>query len=242
MQNRKRNSTINVETEVQAVGSVDSGVFHPSGSCFTAVLETTWSRLREIIPGLPQVIMLVLSAREHRRRGHFVGDAWLKRRQRDLLHEVAVHPGMFGSPADLLNTILHEAAHAILWDNRKEGDRHCGGVSLHGYYHRREFRKMAEQLGLKVHFLNRRYGHCVTTWPAAGVPAQYESVLHTLEQFTVVASESLPQVVVPEPPKKQSPWLVAGCACSPQRLLRCPRGEMQRGGIECRVCGELFLA
>ncbi len=234
-----RPSTMDVEPSAQLV---DAAVSHPSGSCFTAVLETAWSQLREIIPGLPQVVMLVLSAREFRRRGHFVGDAWLKRRQQDLLHEVAVHPGMFGSPDDLLNTILHEAAHAILWETRKDGDQHYGGVSLKGYYHRMEFRRAAEQLGLAVHFLNRRYGHCVTTWPAAGVPAQYEGVLHILSKFSVVTSKSLPRIVAPEPPRKQALWVVAGCACIPQRILRCPPGELKRGGIVCRVCSELFLA
>ena len=239
MQTSHRVSTMDVDPSIQLV---DSAVFHPSGSCFTAVLETTWSQLREIVPGLPQVVMLVLSAREYGRRGHFVGDAWLKRHKQDLLHEVAVHPGMFVSPDDLLNTILHEAAHAILWDNRKEGDRHRGGVSLKGYYHRKEFRRMAEQLGLKVHFLNRRYGHCVTTWPAAGVPEQYQRLLHILGNFSVLTSKRLPRIFAPEPPKKQTRWVVAGCACGPPRILHCYPHEMQRGGIVCRLCGEHFRA
>ncbi len=141
------------------------------GSRLTALLETAWKQLREIIPGLPAVVFLVLSAREYR-RGHFAMEAWRKRWEQDLLHEVAIHLGMFESPEDLLITILHEAAHALLWENRKAGDKHCCGVSVTGYYHRKEFRDAAVLLGLDVHFRNRRYGFSVTTWPASGVPIQ----------------------------------------------------------------------
>jgi hypothetical protein len=103
------------------------------------------------------------------RRGHFTMEAWRKGHEQQLLHEVAVHPGMFESSDKLLITILREAAHAILWEIRKDGDNHCCGVPLAGYYHRTEFRSSARRLGLGVHFLNRRYGFCVTTWPDVGV-------------------------------------------------------------------------
>jgi hypothetical protein len=210
-------------------------------SRLTAVLEKAWSLLRGILPGLPAVVLLMLSAREYRRRGHFAQDAWRKRQEQDLLHEVAVHPGMFESPEDLLVTILHEAAHALLWEERKPGDRHCCGVSLRGYYHRTEFRDAAVQLGLNVHFLNRRYGFAVTTWPASGVPIRYRGVLEILSQFAVVTSRRLPPHVVPVASKKQIRWVVLGCACVPQRLLRCPRAELLRGTVICGLCGERFL-
>ena len=210
-------------------------------SRFMAVLEAAWSELRRIEPDVPPVVLLVLSAREYSRRGHFTMEAWRKRHEHQLLHEVAVHPGMFESPADLLITILHEAAHAILWERRKDGDQHCCGVSLTGYYHRKEFRSAARRLGLEVHFLNRRYGFCVTTWPTDGVPEKYTSVLETLRQFTVVASRRLPPHVAPVAPKKQVPWVVIECGCIPKRLLRCSPAELLRGTVSCGVCGERFL-
>jgi len=214
---------------------------HKHGSRLTALLETAWKQLREMIPGLPAVVFVVLSAREYRRRGHFARDAWRTKRKVDLLHEVAVHPGMFECPEDLLVTMLHEAAHAVLWEGRKDGNKHCCGVSLAGYYHRKEFRDAAMQLGLDVHFLNRRYGFSVITWSATGVPPRYQGVLETLSQFAVVASQRLPTRVVPVAVKKQVPWVVVGCACVPQRLIRCPPAELQRGAVICGVCSERFL-
>jgi hypothetical protein len=209
-------------------------------SRFLAVLESAWSELRAIIPNLPTVVMLVLSARAYSLRGHFARDAWRKRLDEQLLHEVAVHPGMFESPDDLLITILHEAAHAILWEGRGPRDKHCCGVSLTGYYHRKEFRATATGLGLEVHFLNRRYGHCVTTWPVSGVPEKYRSVLGTLSQFAVVTSRRLPPHVAPAVVKKQVPWISLRCACSPARFLRCHPRELNLGKVICGVCDEQF--
>ena len=205
------------------------------------MLETAWRQLRELIPGLPAVLLLVLSAREYQRRGHFAREAWRSRHEQDLLHEVAVHPGMFECPEDLLVKMLHEAAHALLWEGRKLDDQHFCGVSRTGYYHRKEFCAAAVRLGLEVCFLNRRYGFSFTTWPAAGVPRQYREVLGTLGEFAVVAAQHLPARGMPPAVKKQVPWVVLGCACVPQRLLRCPSDEFDRGAIFCGVCGHRFV-
>jgi hypothetical protein len=113
-------------------------------------------------------------------------------------------------------------------------------VSLRGYYHRAEFRHAATQLGLQVHFLNRRYGFCVTTWPASGVPEKYRGVLETLSQFAVVASNQLPRHAAPPPAKKQVPWVVLRCACAPVRITRAQPEELHRGEIVCAACGERF--
>jgi hypothetical protein len=230
------------QSSTPAVESARVPDSHPDphqSSRLAKVLGAAWGQLRELIPGLPAVVLLILSAREYRRRGHFAREAWQKRLGEDLLHEVAVHPGMFECPEDLLVTILHEAAHALLWEKRKHGEKHCCGVSLTGYYHRKEFRDAAVALGLDVHFLNRRYGFCVTTWPAAGIPARYRSVLATLGQFAVVASRRLPPRVVPPVAKKQVPWVEVHCACA--RLLRCAPCELRRGAVVCGVCGREFL-
>jgi hypothetical protein len=138
----------------------------------SAALEEAWAELRRIQPDIPPVIILALFGRECRRRGLFCMDAWRKRSDRQMLHEVAVHPGMFDSPRDLLVTLVHEAAHAILWEKRHDDDKHCCGVSLSRYYHRVEFRSAAERLGLEVGFLNRRYGFSLTDWPSCGVPVK----------------------------------------------------------------------
>lgn len=201
-----------------------------------------WTDLRRVIPGLPPVVAVVLPAREYSRRGHFSIDAWrLKNNQEEALHEVAVHPGMFETPEDLLITVLHEAAHAILWEDRKPEDRHVGGVSLSGYYHRTEFRDAARSLGLEVHFLNRRYGFSVTTWPATGIPEKYRHILGTLGRFGIVGSRRLPPRVVPAPPRKLSRWVTLRCECDPARAIHVTPCDLRRGSIACGICGTDFV-
>lgn len=101
--------------------SIDGKDLQQHISRLMAVLETAWQELRRIVPGLPSVVLVVLSAREYSRREHFAMESWRKRHQENLLHELAVHPGMFEYPHGLLITLLHEAAHALLWECRKVG-------------------------------------------------------------------------------------------------------------------------
>jgi len=209
----------------------------------SAVLDEAWTELRKIQADIPPAVILVLSAREHRRRGHFSMEAWQRRSDREMLHEVAVHPGMFESPEDLLVTMVHEAAHAILWEQRRDSDRHCCGVSIRGYYHRLEFRSAAEKLGLEVGFLNRRYGFTLTDWPASGAPVQYHHVLEILGSLQVIASHQLPARHRPPARAKVSPrWETLGCECYPIRKLRAPQNELQRGSIVCGICNMPFLS
>lgn len=233
-------STTDVETSFRSQIVPETVTY--SGD-MSGVLDQAWYELRSARPEIPPVIMLVLSARECRRRGHFCMDAWRQRSEEHTLHEVAVHPGMFESPKDLLVTMVHEAAHSILWERRQEGDKHCCGVSLSGYYHRVEFRLVAEGLGLDVGFLNRRYGFTLTDWPVSGVPSAYQTVLEILGRLQVVATKRLPsRPGLAGRGKALGGGLVLGCRCRPIRKLRVPRGELQRGSIVCGECEMPFVA
>src|SRR5262245_24511752 len=122
-------------------------------------LEKAWLQLRRLHPRIPAVVILVLSAGDRgRKRGHFRGSSWQYSRERQA-HEVAVNPALFASPEDLLATLLHEAAHAVL---HKEG----GGVSGR-YYHLQAFRDASRKFGLECAFHNTRYGWTRTYWPDA---------------------------------------------------------------------------
>src|ERR1035438_5230978 len=85
--------------------------------------------------------------------------------------------------------MVHETAHAIPCEKRKDRDRPYCRVSLSGYYHRVECRTAARLLGPEVHFRNRRYGFAQTTWPTSGVPPKYCGAIELLGQFTIMASK-----------------------------------------------------
>lgn len=76
------------------------------GSHIVRILESAWRELRRVVPDIPAVVLPVLAPRVYSRRGHFRIDAWRDKTNAGLLHEVAVHPGMFSAPEDLLATLL----------------------------------------------------------------------------------------------------------------------------------------
>lgn len=213
-------------------------------SQMTRTLEKTWCELQRVVPDIPAVVLLVLSARDYSRRDHFSPKAWRDPTNGELLHEVAVHPGMLGSPQDLLATLLHEAAHAILWEKRSETSKHCCGVSWSGYYHRVEFRSAAQRLGLKVNFRNRRYGFCLTTWPEQRVPEEYSGATNILKQLQLIAARQLPSLrTKPEAIKcstQRGHSRRAACCCAPPRSLRISCNQFLLGPIYCGACGQVF--
>lgn len=104
--------------------------------------------LREGEPCLPPVVIVV--RRERSKRGHFSGCVWRANRGEGG-HEVAINPALFDAPENLLGTMLHEAAHALLFEWGLHGG--CGGD---GYYHREEFQRVCQKLELACRFNNRR--------------------------------------------------------------------------------------
>jgi hypothetical protein len=108
--------------------------------------------------------------------GHFSSCVWRTSNARSG-HEVALNPALFDHPEDLLATLLHEAAHALLFEWGLKG-----GCGPDGFYHRKEFRNVCNKLGLECVFTNRRYGYSRTRWPKEGVSKQYGGVLELLRR------------------------------------------------------------
>src|SRR5688572_26794436 len=98
------------------------------GSVSTTTLEQAWTKLRRLIPGLPAAVILPIDARGRRQRlGQFAPETWRARGPRQA-HEIAISPRLFGSPEDLLATMIHEAVHALLYEGDPASD-YPGGVS-----------------------------------------------------------------------------------------------------------------
>jgi hypothetical protein len=157
---------------------MDRATINGRGSRAVATLEEAWNELRAIVKGLPSVVFVSLDASNRRkRRGHFAGSSWRHRKSRRA-HEIGISPALFASAEEVLATMLHEAAHALLF--RRMGIAGCG---KDGYYHLKEFRDCCrDELGLKCEFRNARYGYADTGWSKSGVPEQYKPVLRTLKR------------------------------------------------------------
>ena len=131
----------------------------------TQGLEQTWELLRTLIPKLPPAVVVVLNTSSRRRKlGDFTPSVWRYRHEKNV-HEIGISPDLFHTPEEVLCTLLHEAAHAVLFARDRHSPQHIAGCGPDGYYHRKEFRDTCRDLGLECLFKNRRYGWCLTQWP-----------------------------------------------------------------------------
>ncbi len=201
----------------------------------TDVLEETWTCLRKIDGRIPPAVLILLSASERGRLGHFLASSW-RRPTKDLkAHDIALTPTLFStkgkaSHAEVLSTLVHEAAHAILYESI--GD---GGVTR-GYYHRKEFRDTAIELGLDCSFHNTRYGWTITSWPSEGVPDQYRPAMTILKSLPLGAATSLKSGKARKRSTPKSGLLKLVCSCNPPRNLRACKSVTADGGITCSFC------
>ncbi len=205
---------------------------HDRGSSASKHLEEAWAVLRNLIPGLPCAVIVLLDIRGRARRfGHFAYSTW-QGRGGDHAHEIAISPLLFDNPAELLGTLLHEAAHAV---NFAAGIRDFSGR----YYHLKQFRDKAVQLGLVCNFHNTRYGWCLTSWPAGQAPPpRYSRALDILRE--------IPKGVGSQPPCKGKGRILPPSghmrlACHCPRTIHVSRNVASQGGINCTKCGHDFL-
>ena len=201
---------------------------HDRGSTATKCLEEAWAQLRLLIPRLPNaVIVLIDAATRQHRRGHFAQSTW-KSRGRSNSHEIGISPVLFEHPAELLATMLHEAAHALNHENRI---RDCSDR----YYHRKEFRDTCLSLGLACWFTNTRYGFASTSWPETGaIPACYSSILDHLTMGMPRGAGLRQLAKARGKPLPKSGHVRLMCRC--RRVIYAGRTVADQGAISCSIC------
>ena len=205
------------------------------GSIAVKALESAWRQLRTVESSIPDaVIVLIDGSKRNRKHGHFLVSSW-KARGRRWIHEVAISPNLFDDPTGLLATMLHEAAHACLWE---EGKR--GGMGSSGYYHTKVFRDRCTEFGLKCEFYNTRYGWTLTSWPSKVLPIQYRDIRDNLKKTLPFGSGVGRRAPVSGKPLPKSGRSKLECKCSKPRRIFVPNSEIELGGIICSLCEEVF--
>src|SRR5262245_40943873 len=117
-----------------------------SASAMVAALEAGWAAIREHNPQVPAAVVVLAPAGPAKpadglRLGHFASLRWQHGSAR--MPEVLVSGGGLNrTPAEVLTTLLHEAAHALA-DVRGIQD-----TSRQGRWHNHHFAKLAGELGL----------------------------------------------------------------------------------------------
>ena len=205
-------------------------------------LADVWTAIRDRHPDVPGVVLLPAPAGGRANvLGHFAPLRWSPKTQDDgqLLHEVVVVAEHLNRPtAEIVETLIHEAAHAL---NFSRGIKDCST----NQYHNRRFRDAAHELGLDVAQV-RHYGFAFTSLRPETAEA-YVDEIDALEHVLVhrLGLRRLPPTppgtkTPPDDKKPRSRSRKATCACDPAFIIRVSRKTMKNTTIRCESCGEPF--
>lgn len=159
----------------------------------TQALAAVWTEIRRFHPDVPGVVLLPAPAAGRRVLGHFAALRWSATRHPGggYLHEVVVSAEYLNrDPVDVIETLIHEAAHAL---NFARGIKDCSK----NQYHNKRFKAAAEELGLVVDQMPH-YGWAHTTMTEATV-LRYAEVTDSLARV-LVHRRSAFALAIPPPP------------------------------------------
>lgn len=220
-------------------------------SALVGALEVTWEAIRKAHPDVPPAIIVIASGHMGRGRqklGHFAPDRWrdgkaaakkkgnAAQQRAGAVHEVLVSgEGLARGAADVLDTLLHEAAHGIA---RVRG---VADTSRSGRYHNRRFRALAEEMGLHVE------GHPSHGWALTSLtPETAKRWAKAIKALDKAIAKSF-RVGEPEGQQKApgSRMLKAACGCAlgdkcEPRIIRVARAVFDVAPITCGECGCAF--
>lgn len=215
-----------------------------TGVALMAALARMWTKIRSFHPGVPGVVLLAAPSPHGHFDvlGHFSALRWRVRRDGGRLHEVVVVAEHLNrSPEDVLETLLHEAAHAI---NFEQGVHDCSASQ----YHNTHFREAAEGLGLGVQRVPH-YGYALTTLPR-DTALPYAAEIASLD--AVLVHRARRQILLPLTPPAggdasgddgsgaggANRMRKAVCGCG--HIIRVSRKTIASTTIRCDTCNEPF--
>jgi hypothetical protein len=221
-------STALLASPEPAVERVTSAAVAPRiGSPIVAALEDAWSAIQAKTPEVPDVVLIIGSGRDGRRKGlklgHFARDSWQNGEGR--LPEVMIGgEGMKGGAKGVLTTLIHEAAHGLAVI------RGIKDTSRQGRYHNKRFKELAEELGLEIAH-DPRIGWSPSSMPDATAEA-YAATLAALDEALKLYRPDRPEVAA----TKSTPAAECGCG----RKIRVAPSVLEQAPITCAGCGDEF--
>jgi hypothetical protein len=214
-------------------------------------LENAWRAIQELNPEVPDVVVTFGAGAVSRglKLGHFAASVWSH--EGNDVHELFVGgEGLQRGAQALMGTLLHEAGHALA------EARGVKDTSRQGRYHNKNFKAIAEEMGIAVQH-DAQLGWSTTTVPDS-TAAKYAGAILDLDAsitayrkgfeflFTGDPTTAGPRsgggtVKVPTVPggrTNSNNGVVAVCGCG--RKIRISQSVLDLGGITCNVCGEEF--
>lgn len=187
-------------------------------------VNDAFASVRRTHPEVPAVAVVLGAGGKRGKQlnlGHFIPNNWAGK---DGKHELAVNgEALANGPEDVLDTLLHEAAHALAQQ------RGIKDTSRQGRFHNKKFKALAEELGLVVEH-SKSIGWSLTKLGDA------TQVLYKPE--IAVLRKALKAYRLPDPERetiKKTIRLECGC-----RGITVPIAFHEAGDILCDLCHELF--
>jgi hypothetical protein len=206
----------------------------PGTARLVAALEDAWRAIAARHPDLPAAALIVGQGSGRRGGGlvlgHFAAERWQHTSSDDsaYVHEVLIGgEGLQRGAADVLATLLHEAAHAIA------NVRQIKDTSRQGRYHNTRYKQRAEELGLTVK-RHQQIGWSLTTLPHATAKT-YAATIRQLEQAITLHRRS---ELAGAGAAGGTNLSLAVCRC-PRRIRVAP-GTLAAGPIVCAICSQPF--
>lgn len=200
-----------------------------------AAIESAWAAIQATHEDVPEVVVTIGSgsignAGKGLTLGHFAADRWV--RGDDAVHELFVGgEGLARGGADVMGTLLHEAAHAAAQA------RGIKDTSRQGRYHNQKFKTIAESFGLTIEH-DSKIGWSVTTLPQASA-ARYADAIAALDA-AITAHRRAELNVTGGGRKSNNNGAAAVCGCG--RKIRASLAVLDAGPIICGLCGGTFEA
>jgi hypothetical protein len=204
-----------------------------SASAMVAALEAGWAAIRAHHSEVPAAVVVLAPAGPTKpadglRLGHFASLRWQHGDAR--MPEVLVSgEGLNRSPAEVLTTLLHEAAHALA------EVRGVKDTSRQGRWHNQRFATIAGELGLTAS-KDEKLGWSPCQL-APGTQARYAVVLDQLGE--AMQAYRRPDTNDAKRRLKSHNGLVLTCDCP--RKLRASVSTVEDGPITCGTCHTPFL-
>lgn len=195
-------------------------------------LEDAWATIRRNHPDVPDAVVILAPGTEQGRPGtvlgHYAPLRWQPAGAGDTLSEIMVAGESVAlGVEEILNTLLHEAAHALGWA------RGVKNTSRQGRYHNSEFAALAREMGLtppEAPCKRLGFSNCVT--PEVTV-TRYRRTLEALRKVATVSRVPAKAAQAPAPEAPGTPGTTAGGdpAAEP------PRGNGNGIVLVCSGCG-----
>jgi hypothetical protein len=205
-----------------------------AASAVVAALERTWAAIRAHHPELPEAVVILGPGSEARRGlvelGHFAAGRWHLQTNKANRHEVLVAgEGLRRGPKDVLNTLLHEAAHGLAHA------RNIKDTSRQGRWHNQRYATLAREVDLEV-TADAKTGLSQTHLTDQAT-SRYAEQLRDLE-----AALGLWRHTEPKREREVGSRSLLACSCACGRKLRVAKKTLEQAPILCGACQQPFEA